>query len=84
MRVLILVFCGLLLLGSTAAFILYVSILSILTAVVILMAAMLMFLLGVQVERQRRCVPEIPSEDMMPTVQETRSSFGTSVICDRL
>jgi len=51
-----------LLLGSTAAFLLYVSILSILKVVVILMAVMLMFLLGVQVERQRLRVQEIPSQ----------------------
>jgi Flp pilus assembly protein TadB len=83
MRVLILAFCGLLLLGSAAAFLLYVSILSILTVVVILMAAMLMFVLGVQVEKQRRRVPEIPPEEIMPPVQETRAPFGTSVLCDR-
>jgi len=62
MRSPILAFCGMLLLGSTAAFLLYVSILSILTVVVVLMAAMLMFLLGVQVERQRLRVQEIPPE----------------------
>ena len=76
MRVLIRAFFGLLLLGSTVAFLLYVSILSILTVVVILLAAMLMFLLGVQVERERRPVPEIPSEGMMPEVQEARTPLG--------
>jgi hypothetical protein len=76
MRVLILAFFGLLLLGSTVAFLLYVSILSILTVVVILLAAALMFLLGVQVERERRPVPEIPSEGMMPEVQEARTLLG--------
>jgi hypothetical protein len=58
---------------------LYVPVLSILTVVVILMAAMLMFVLGVQVEKQRRRGPEIPSERTMPEVQETRSSLGTSL-----
>ena len=79
MRVLLLVFCGMLLLGSTVAFLLYVSILSILSVVVILMTAMLMFLLGVQVERQRRSVPGIPSEKMLPAVQEPRTTLGTSI-----
>jgi uncharacterized protein (DUF58 family) len=73
MRVLILAFSGLLLLGSTVAFLLYVSILSILTVVVILIAAVLMFLLGVQVERQLRPRPENPSEGRMPEVQEART-----------
>ena len=50
MRLLMLAFCGMLLLASAGAFLLYVSILSILTVVVILMAAMLMFLLGVQLK----------------------------------
>jgi len=75
-----LAFCGMLLLGSTVAFLLYVSVLSILTVVVILMAVMLMFFLGVQVERQRSRVTEIPSsEDMMPVVPETRALLGTRV-----
>jgi uncharacterized protein (DUF58 family) len=75
MRVLILAFSGLLLLGSTVAFLLYVSILSILTVVVILLAAVLMFLSGVQVERQRRRLLENPSEGRMPEVQEVRTSL---------
>jgi Flp pilus assembly protein TadB len=79
MRILLLAFCGMLLLGSTVAFLLYVSILSILTVVVILMATMLMFVLGVQVERQRHPLPEILSEEIMPPVQETRAPFSTSV-----
>jgi Flp pilus assembly protein TadB len=79
MRSAILVFCGTLLLGSVGAFLLYVSILSILTVVVILMAAMLMFVLGVQVEKQRRRVPENPSEGTMLEVQETRSPLATSL-----
>ena len=78
MRVLILAFCGMLLLGSSVAFLLYVSILSILSVVVILLGAMLMFLLGVQVERQRS-VPEIPSEKIVSAVQETRATVGTSI-----
>jgi len=53
-----------LLLGSAGAFLLYVSLLSILTVVVILIALMLMLLLGVQIERQRRRVPEIPSDEV--------------------
>lgn len=61
-------------LGSAGAFLLYVSILSILAVTVILTAAMLMFQLGVQFERQRRR-PEIPSEMAMPTVQETRTAL---------
>ena len=77
MRSSILAFCGMLLLGSTAAFLLYVSILSILTVVVILVASMLMFQLGVQSEKQRHRVPEIPSEET--EVQETRSSLVTSL-----
>ena len=58
-----------LLVGSTGAFLLYVSILSILSAVVVLVAMMFTFLLGVQVERQRPQVPEIPSECSMPQMQ---------------
>ena len=82
MRSPILAFCGTLLLGSTAAFLLYVSILSILTVVVILMAVMLMFLFGVQVERQRHRV-EIPSEKTMPPIQQTHTLLdarGSSVL----
>jgi hypothetical protein len=79
MRVLILAFSGLLLLGSTVAFLLYVSILSILTVVVILLAAMLMFVLGVQVERQRRPLPENPSEGIMSDVQEARTPLDARV-----
>lgn len=71
-----------LLLGSTAAFLLYVSMLSILTVVGIVMAVMLMFLLGVQVERQRLRVQGIPSEKTMPPIQQTHTLLdarGTSV-----
>jgi len=75
MRSPILIFCAMLLLGSAGAFLLYVSVLAILSVVVILMAAMLMFQLGVQVEGQRR-VPEIPSESTMPQVQETLIPLG--------
>ena len=71
MRSPILVFCGTLLLGSVGAFLLYVSVLSILSVVVILMVAMLMFQLGVHVEREQRREPEIPPEKTMPQVQET-------------
>jgi hypothetical protein len=56
----ILVFSGILLLGSTGAFFMYVSVLSIMAVVVILMALMLMFLLGVQITRQRIPVPVLP------------------------
>jgi hypothetical protein len=51
MQSFILVLSGILLLGSTGAFFLYVSILSIMAVVVILMALMLTFLLGVQAAR---------------------------------
>jgi len=60
MQSLILAFPGILLLGSTGAFFLYVSILSIMAVVVIRMALMLMFLLGVQAARQGIPVPAIP------------------------
>ena len=83
MRFPILAFCGLLLLGSTAAFFLYVSVLSILTVVVILMAVMVMFLLGVQVERRRLPVREIPFEKTMPPIQQTHALLdarGSSVL----
>ena len=50
-----------------------------LSVVVILMTAMLMFLLGIQVERQRRPVPEIPSKKMVTAVQETRATLEISV-----
>jgi hypothetical protein len=79
MRTLTLAFCGTLLVGSTVAFLLYVSILSILSAVVVLMAMMFMFLLGVQVERERPRVPEIPSDSMMPQMQETRVPIDARV-----
>lgn len=77
MRSLILAFCGLLLLGSTVAFLLYVSLLSILSVVLILLAAMLMFLLGMRAERQRRRVPAIPSEETMRCVQGTHTAPDT-------
>jgi hypothetical protein len=56
----ILAFSGLLLLGTTGAFFLYVSVLSIMTVVVMLMALMFMFLLGVQAARQPVPVAIIP------------------------
>jgi len=70
---LILAFCTLLLLGSTVAFLLYVSLLTIMSVVLILVAVMLMFLLGMQVERQRRTVSEIPSEKTLPRMQRTHT-----------
>jgi hypothetical protein len=70
----ILAFCLLLWLGSTVAFLLYVSLLSILSVVLILVAVMLMFLLGMQAERWRRRVPGIPSEETMPQVQGTHTA----------
>ena len=73
MQSLILGFCGLLLLGSTAAFLLYVSLLSILAVVLILVSVMLTFLLGIHVERQRHPVPEIPSEKKLPQMQGTHT-----------
>ena len=72
---LVLAFCGLLLLGSTAAFLLYVSLLSIISVVLILTAVMFMFLLGAHVERRRR-VPEIPSEKTLPQMQGTHTLLG--------
>jgi hypothetical protein len=72
---LVLAFCGLLLLGSTAAFLLYVSLLSIVAVVLILTAAMFMFLLGVNVERRRR-VLEIPSDKTLPQMQGTHTLLG--------
>jgi len=72
MPTLILAFCGLLLFGSTAAFLLYVSLLSIVAVVLILAAAMFMFLFGVHVERRRR-VSEIPSEEALPQMQGTHT-----------
>ena len=71
----VLAFCGLLLLGSTTAFLLYVSLLSIISVVLILTAVMFMFLLGVHVER-RRHVPEIPSEKTLSQMQRTHTLLG--------
>ena len=68
-----------LLLGSTVAFLLYVSLLSIIAVVLILTAVMFMFLLGVHVERRRR-VSENPSDETMPEVQETRSPLATRLL----
>jgi hypothetical protein len=59
MQSLMLALSGILLLGSTGAFFLYVSILSIMAVAVILMALMLMFLLGVQAARQGISIPAI-------------------------
>jgi len=53
MQYLILAFCGMLVLGSTGAFLLYVSILSIMTIALTMTALVLMFLLGVQFNRRR-------------------------------
>jgi hypothetical protein len=78
MRSAILILCGILLLGSAGAFLLYVSVVSILTVVVILIAAMFMFVLGVQFEKKRRRVPEIPSESTMQHL-EKRGSFDAPV-----
>ena len=52
MQSVILVLSGVLLLGSTGAFFMYVSVLSIMAVVVILMALTLMFLLGLRAARQ--------------------------------
>lgn len=82
MRFPILAFCGLLLPGSTGAFLLYVSILSILTVIVILTALVLMFQLGAQGERQRLRVQEIPSGNTMPQVQGTHVSRRGSSVTD--
>lgn len=77
MQSLILAFCGLLWLGSTVAFLLYVSLLSILSVVLILVAVMLMFLLGMQAERRRRRVPGIPSEETMSQVEGPHTALDT-------
>ena len=71
---LVFAFCGLLLLSSTAAFLLYVSLLSIVSVVLILTAVMFMFLLGVHVERNR--IPEIPSKETPPQMQATHMLLG--------
>ena len=75
MSSLVLALCGLLLLGSTAAFLLYVSLLSIIAVVLIVIAVMFMFLLGVNVERRRR-VQEIPSDKTLPQMQGTHTLLG--------
>jgi len=78
MRSLILAFCGLLLLGSTTAFLLYVSLLSILSIVLVLVAVMFMFLFGMHVERQRRRVPEIPSDNTLPRMQAAHTLLDSN------
>jgi hypothetical protein len=75
MPTLVIAFCGLLLFGSTAAFLLYVSLVSIVAVVLILTAAMFMFLFGVHVERRRR-ISEIPSEEALPAMQGTHTLLG--------
>jgi hypothetical protein len=50
---------GILVLGTTGAFFLYVSVLSIMAVGVILMALMLMFILGVQAASQADSTPAI-------------------------
>ena len=72
---LILAFCGLLLLGSTAAFLLYVSLLSIIAVVLILASVMFMFLFGVHMERRRRA-SEITSEGALSQMQGTHTLLG--------
>ncbi len=79
MRVLILAFCGMLLVGSTAAFLLYVSILSILSVVVTLSGMMFMFVLGIYVERKRSRVREIPSESAVPRMQGAHTQLDLHV-----
>lgn len=61
MQRLIMGFSGILLIGTTGAFFLNVSMLSMMSVVVILMALMFMFLLGVQTARQPIPVPAIRS-----------------------
>jgi hypothetical protein len=68
----ILAFFGILLLGSTGAFFLYVSILSIMAVVMILTALMLMFLLGFQAARPPIPVPAIPSGRKLRLVRAQR------------
>jgi Flp pilus assembly protein TadB len=77
MRALITISCGMLL-GSIAAFLLYVSLLTVASVVLILVAVMFMFVLGIQVERQRRRVPEIPSEKILSHMHGTHTLLDTS------
>ncbi len=65
----ILAVCGVLLLVSTGAFFLYVSILSIMAVVVLLMALMLMFFLGIQAARQEFPLLAIPSRRKLRLVR---------------
>jgi hypothetical protein len=60
---------GILLLGATGAFFMYVSILSIAAVVVILMGLVFMFLLGVQAGRQPIPVPAVPSRSKLNLVR---------------
>ena len=69
MQSFILVFSGILLLGSTGAFFMYVSVLSIMAVGVILVALMLMFLLGVQVTRQGISIPVLPRASTLRLVE---------------
>ena len=62
----LLAFSGLLLLGSAAAFFLYVSILSIMAAVVMLMALMATFFLGIQCARLPVLVETVPAVISLP------------------
>ena len=63
----LLAFCGVLLLGSTGAFLLYVSAVSILTMIVSLLGLMLMFLLGVQTARQPAPLPSKSGLHLIPS-----------------
>ncbi len=65
----ILAACGILLLVSTGAFFLYVSILSIMAVVVLLMALMLTFFLGIQAARREIPVLAIPSRRKLRLVR---------------
>jgi len=71
----ILAVCGILLLVSTGAFFLYVSILSIMAVVVLLVALMLMFFLGIQAARQEFPLLAIPSRRKL---RLARGPAGTS------
>ena len=78
MRRLTLAFSGLLLLGSVAAFFLYVSILSIAAVVVLLASMMLMFLLGVQAATHPVPVTAIFSRRKLRLIREPSAPSGSA------
>lgn len=75
MRILVLVFCGVLLVGSIGAILLYVSILSILSVSLVLAGMMFMYVLGTYIERHRARAREIPSDGAMPRMQRAHTQL---------